>query len=191
MSALSTHPEAPGGQDSIEFIKNIQKATYALTGTIPKCPNGSSTVWYDRDPTDPKARIVDETITAADGTRVRNPFARFGMCADEPFGADVMAGYPNQGYAIEPSGGGHYLVNGARSGIMPAHKVEFTRPVPSRDLFVFYHSTCFDSLTASDSLRVQERVPPAPPVTDIIETQPVIIGAVDWDLDKPTGGYDC
>eukprot|EP00899_Mesostigma_viride_P017628 jgi/Mesvir1/25867/Mv18512-RA.1 len=255
MSALNTHPEAPDGQDSIEFIKNIQKATYALTGTIPKCPNGSSTVWYDRDPTDPKARIVDETITAADGTRVRNPFARFGMCADEPFGADVMAGYPNQGYAIEPSGGGHYLVNGARrfnvdyddrrrkadawwnamtarraarnnvyasevsfnrgymeafgnlyrgkqqltedekevvdayraegepalkgdtltewtassvpstgwvscivcSGIMPAHKVEFTRPVPSRDLFVFYHSTCFDSLTASDSLRVQER----------------------------------
>eukprot|EP00899_Mesostigma_viride_P029025 jgi/Mesvir1/9307/Mv03433-RA.1 len=282
-------PRGSCGQDSIEFIKNIQKATYALTGTIPKCPNGSSTVWYDRDPTDPKARIVDETITAADGTRVRNPFARFGMCADEPFGADVMAGYPNQGYAIEPSGGGHYLVNGARrfnvdyddrrrkadawwnamtarraarnnvyasevsfnrgymeafgnlyrgkqqltedekevvdayraegepalkgdtltewtassvpstgwvscivcSGIMPAHKVEFTRPVPSRDLFVFYHSTCFDSLTASDSLRVQERVPPAPPVTDIIETQPVIIGAVDWDLDKPTGGYDC
>eukprot|EP00899_Mesostigma_viride_P026078 jgi/Mesvir1/6655/Mv06391-RA.1 len=189
MSAL-THPEAPGGQDSIEFIKNIQKATYALTGTIPKCPNGSSTVWYDRDPTDPKARIVDETITAADGTRVRNPFARFGISATPPLpGAlaladrrqltedekEVVDAYRAEG---EPALKGDTLTEWTASsvpstgwvscivcsGIMPAHKVEFTRPVPSRDLFVFYHSTCFDSLTASDSLRVQERVPPAPPV---------------------------
>eukprot|EP00899_Mesostigma_viride_P007352 jgi/Mesvir1/16618/Mv10152-RA.1 len=78
------------------------------------------------------------------------------------------------------------------NGLMPAGKVEFTKPMPSRDLFVFYHATCFDSLTALKSLQVHERLPPPPQASDGRETpEPVATSVVlDWDLDKPCDGYD-
>eukprot|EP00899_Mesostigma_viride_P007353 jgi/Mesvir1/16619/Mv10153-RA.1 len=93
--------------DPVDFNKKVQKAMYAVTGSIGKCSKGSSIVWYDQDPSNPKARIVDETITASDGSVVRNPFAKVGVCADEPFQAD------EDGMGIGWSGaptGAHYTL---------------------------------------------------------------------------------
>eukprot|EP00899_Mesostigma_viride_P007522 jgi/Mesvir1/16771/Mv15143-RA.1 len=77
------------------------------------------------------------------------------------------------------------------NGIMPADKVEFTKPMPSRDLYVFYHATCFDSLVGWKAENVHQRIPPAPPVTETVEVHDMVTShKVDWDLDKPSGGYD-
>eukprot|EP00899_Mesostigma_viride_P027656 jgi/Mesvir1/8075/Mv10526-RA.1 len=136
--ACMTQTVPAGYADPIQFIQNIQKATYALTGSIPKCPKGSATVWYDKDPaSDPKARIVDEFIMAADGTRVRNPFAKFGMCADEPFQADAMTGYPTTGYSVDPTGP-HYQVNGARRYKRHSTAARRTRKPARRPARMFY-----------------------------------------------------
>eukprot|EP00899_Mesostigma_viride_P028845 jgi/Mesvir1/9145/Mv14395-RA.1 len=136
--ASMTQTVPAGYADPIQFIQNIQKATYALTGSIPKCPKGSATVWYDKDPaSDPKARIVDEFIMAADGTRVRNPFAKVGMCADEPFQADAMTGYPTTGYSVDPTGP-HYQVNGARRYKRHSTAARRTRKPARRPARMFY-----------------------------------------------------
>eukprot|EP00899_Mesostigma_viride_P009120 jgi/Mesvir1/18209/Mv09488-RA.1 len=135
--ASMTQTVPAGYADPIQFIQNIQKATYALTGNIPKCPKGSATIWYDKDPSDSKARIVDEFIMAADGTRVRNPFAKVGMCADEPFQADAMTGYPNAGYSVDPTGP-HYQVNGARRYKRHSTAARRTRKPARRPARMFY-----------------------------------------------------
>eukprot|EP00899_Mesostigma_viride_P009571 jgi/Mesvir1/18615/Mv17124-RA.1 len=81
------------------------------------------------------------------------------------------------------------------SGITPAKKVEFIKPMPSRDLFVFYHDDCFDSLTQWKSENVHKRLPPAPKTEDDNKEDDggdggIVGRALDWDLEKPCDGDD-
>eukprot|EP00899_Mesostigma_viride_P012948 jgi/Mesvir1/21654/Mv04075-RA.1 len=76
-------------------------------------------------------------------------------------------------------------------GVMPANKVEFTKPMPSRDLYVFYHATCFDSTIARQSEHVYKRIPAPPTSNEGDEARETVTNhVVDWDLDKPSDGDD-
>eukprot|EP00899_Mesostigma_viride_P012949 jgi/Mesvir1/21655/Mv04076-RA.1 len=93
----------------VDFLQKIAKASYALTGNVSPCPEGSSTVWYDMDPSNERARIVDEFITNSQGKKIRNPNAKVAVCAeDADVPHDAMTGGPKWSYIGAPSGT-HYV----------------------------------------------------------------------------------
>eukprot|EP00899_Mesostigma_viride_P026789 jgi/Mesvir1/7295/Mv19111-RA.1 len=90
------------------YYSDLLTADYFVSGLPqPGCPSGSAPVFYDRDPSDPKARVVDQYIVAADNTLVENPDARYGpICQRRKGVRDIMSGAPDidamGGYANFP-----------------------------------------------------------------------------------------
>eukprot|EP00899_Mesostigma_viride_P025462 jgi/Mesvir1/60/Mv18875-RA.1 len=106
--ALLSVNETAGVKGGPGYYSKLLSADYFVSGLPqPGCPSGSAPVFYDRDPSDPKARVVDQYIVAADNTLVENPDARYGpICQRRKGVRDIMSGAPDidamGGYANFP-----------------------------------------------------------------------------------------
>eukprot|EP00899_Mesostigma_viride_P029788 jgi/Mesvir1/9995/Mv05786-RA.1 len=62
----------------------------------PSCPPGYGSLFFNKDPSDPTAKIVDPYIVAADGSLVENPNAKYGpYCQRNKNGSDILSGVTN------------------------------------------------------------------------------------------------
>eukprot|EP00899_Mesostigma_viride_P009187 jgi/Mesvir1/1826/Mv21415-RA.1 len=78
-------------------MANMMNADYRVSGLPqPSCPPGYGSLFFNKDPSDPTAKIVDPYIVAADGSLVENPNARYGpYCQRNKNGSDILSGVTN------------------------------------------------------------------------------------------------
>eukprot|EP00899_Mesostigma_viride_P009572 jgi/Mesvir1/18616/Mv17125-RA.1 len=113
-------------KDRQSFYSDLLLADYRLSGNPGTCPRGTDAVYYDRDPSDPKAQIVDQFIIGAGGKEIFNPKARSGPhCADIKHSEDIVTGLPSYSDDVEISGP-HY-VGARRYKRRPVHRSAATR----------------------------------------------------------------
>eukprot|EP00899_Mesostigma_viride_P001033 jgi/Mesvir1/10930/Mv11471-RA.1 len=78
-------------------MADMMNADYRVSGLPqPSCGPGYGSLFFNKDPSDPDAKIVDPYIVAADGSLVENPNAKFGpFCQRGKGGADILSGVAN------------------------------------------------------------------------------------------------
>eukprot|EP00899_Mesostigma_viride_P029274 jgi/Mesvir1/9531/Mv08957-RA.1 len=78
-------------------MARMMNADYRVSGLPqPSCPPGYGSLFFNKDPSDPSAKIVDPYIVAADGSLVENPNAKYGpYCQRNKNGSDILSGVTN------------------------------------------------------------------------------------------------
>eukprot|EP00899_Mesostigma_viride_P003701 jgi/Mesvir1/13331/Mv20263-RA.1 len=78
-------------------MARMMNADYRVSGLPqPSCPPGYGSLFFNKDPSNPDAKIVDPYIVAADGSLVENPNARYGpYCQRNKNGSDILSGVTN------------------------------------------------------------------------------------------------
>eukprot|EP00899_Mesostigma_viride_P005134 jgi/Mesvir1/14621/Mv05291-RA.1 len=102
-------------------MADMMNADYRVSGLPqPSCGPGYGSLFFNKDPSDADAKIVDPYIVAADGSLVENPNAKFGpYCQRNKGGSDILSGVAN---SMSSSGGrlpNFHVANAARKKRKP------------------------------------------------------------------------